>query len=116
MNASVAHKPREDFELSDVERIAEGVIATAENFRDGKISAHAAHRASLHFIDMLHAIEENEQRLARRSRLLAFLIYEWALEVESGGGFSDVHQCLNLASRMVLNVQTTMAREAGRMP
>ncbi len=116
MTASTAHKPREDFDKSDIERIADGVIATAENFRDSKISAHAAHRASLHFIDMLHAIDGNQERLPRRARLLAFLIYEWALEVENGGDFADVRECLNLASRMVLIVQTTMAREAGRMP
>ena len=114
----LAHKPREDYELSDIERIAEGVIATAENFRDGKISAHAAHRSSLHFLDLLDAVDEHENQnpLKRRAKLLAHLTYEWALEVESGGEFSDVRQLRNLAARMVLILHTPLAPEAGRMP
>ena len=111
-----AHKPREDFELTDIDRIAEGVIATTENLRDGKISAHAAHRASLHLLDLLDVFNANAEPLPRRTRLLAFLTYEWALEVENGRDLLVARECHNLALRAIQIVQTTMAREAGRMP
>jgi hypothetical protein len=114
MNA-LAQKPREDFEKSDVERIADGIIATAENLRDSKISAKAARIASAHFLATLDALAPPATALTRRCSLLAFLTAEWADELNG----SDLHlagECKNLALRAINLVQTTMAREAGRMP
>lgn len=116
MTGNLAHKPREDFELTDCERIAEGIIATAENLRDGQISAKAARISAAHFLATLDALPTPATPLARRCSLLAFLIAEWADELESHVDQLVAIDCQKLVLTAINLVRTTMAREAGRMP
>jgi hypothetical protein len=116
LNAGLAHKPREDFDLTDCERIAQGIIATAENLRDGAISAKAARVSSAHFLAMLDALPAPATALARRCSLLAFLTAEWADELQSRVDQLVAIECQKLAMTAINLVHTTMAREAGRMP
>jgi hypothetical protein len=101
---------------SDLENIADGVIATAENLRDGKISAKAARIASAHFLATLDALSPPATPLTRRCSLLAFLVSEWADEFAYGSDLLLAIECKKLALGAINLVQTTMAREAGRTP
>lgn len=120
MNGSaLAREFVESFDRPDCEHIAEGVIATAENLRDRKISARAAEVASAHFLAVLDATPVPHGELYEPTHLLAIVTKRWAslCDQQSNDGDILVAKAWRKIALCALDlVQTALAREAGRMP
>jgi hypothetical protein len=115
--SALAHKPREDYELTDVERIATGLIACVEGLRDKQISPKAARVSAEMFLAQLDTAPIPVTVLYVPTHLLADVCKRWAaIGCDVPEDFLILQKWKKIALDTVDLVQTTMAREAGRMP
>lgn len=111
MSASVAHKPREDFGLPG---ITYGIIACVEGLRDDLISPYSAQAAAGLLKGQLEEMPPPRANLWPSAHLLACVTHHWAGTIIEKDDIARVWRRIALHSLDL--VQTTMAREAGRMP